>query len=143
MGEEEAGLFHFFFSPPITSRVAFILHDSFDVWHYRLCHLSPTRLSLLNKSISRIKSMSYNPCDICHHAKQHRLPFSASSSTFTYHFSINSLWYLGSFFIPSLDGSRYFLTIVNEFFKCTWIFLMNHKSQTQYYLQYFLTLIET
>lgn len=58
MGVEEAGLFHFLFSHPITSRVAFILHDNFDVWHYRLCHLSPTRLSLLNKSIPGIKSVS-------------------------------------------------------------------------------------
>lgn len=43
---------------------------------------------------------------------------------------------------PSLDGSKFFLTIVDDYSRCTWTFLMQNKSQTRHILQTFFHMVE-
>jgi len=40
-------------------------------------------------------------------------------------------------------GLHYFLTIVDVFSRCTWIFLMHHKSETQFLLTNFIQFVKT
>jgi hypothetical protein len=49
----------------------------------------------------------------------------------------------GLFSIESINGSNYFLTIVDDFSCYTWIYLLYSKSQTRQLLQTFYTLIQT
>ena len=49
----------------------------------------------------------------------------------------------GGYKVASISGARYFLTIVDDFTRCTWIFLMRHKSDTQTHLLNFINMIET
>ena len=40
---------------------------------------------------------------------------------------------------PTHFGKRFFLTIVDDYTRCTWLFLMNHKYETQHLLESFIT----
>ena len=47
------------------------------------------------------------------------------------------------FSIPTIDGYKYFLTIVDDFSRCTWIYLLKSKSETQVLLPQFYVFVET
>jgi len=44
----------------------------------------------------------------------------------------------GPFFVPSYSGYRFFLTIVDDYTRFTWLFLMKFKSETRASLTNFL-----
>ena len=39
------------------------------------------------------------------------------------------LW--GPFFVPIAEGFIFFLSVVDDFSKCTWVYLLKTKSKTQ------------
>jgi hypothetical protein len=90
---------------------------------------------------------------VCPLAKQHKLSFPVSSSKSNFVFDIvfflNSVFDIvhcdicGPFSIESINGSRFFLTIVDDYSRYTWIYLLHSKSQTRQLLQSFFTLIQT
>ena len=43
----------------------------------------------------------------------------------------------------TLDGFRFFLTIVDDFTRCTWVYLLKHKSNTQFLLPQFAIMVKT
>lgn len=49
----------------------------------------------------------------------------------------------GGYHVPTLDGARYFLTIVDDFSRCTLVYLLHHKSDTRRFLTTFINLVET
>ncbi|KAG2699759.1 hypothetical protein I3760_07G204900 [Carya illinoinensis] len=81
-------------------------HDEFTLWHFRLGHSSMTQ-TVLNDIAS--------PCNICPLAKQHRLPFPQSENNVMNPFDLISVDIWGPNSIQAYDGSKYFLTIVDQF----------------------------
>ncbi|CAN1176451.1 hypothetical protein LINPERHAP2_LOCUS32549, partial [Linum perenne] len=84
IAELKQGLYHMIQEqpPPIPGHVfsaAFSTLASptkhFDLWHYRLGHLSHARLSILQQLDSAISSKPEQQCAICHFAKQRKLSF--------------------------------------------------------------------
>lgn len=53
-------------------------------------------------------------CDICHYAKQKRLPYSISSSRALHSFELLHMDIRGPYAISSIHGHKYFLTIVDD-----------------------------
>lgn len=51
-----------------------------DVWHYRLGHLSNSRLKCLQQIEPNIVLPSFDCCYVCHLAKQKKIPFSLRQS---------------------------------------------------------------
>jgi len=49
----------------------------------------------------------------------------------------------GPFFVPSYSGYRFFLTIVDDYTRFTWLFLMKSKSETRAILTNFLAYVNT
>lgn len=49
----------------------------------------------------------------------------------------------GGYSVPSHFGARYFLTIVDDSSRATWVYLMQHKSETKHYLKLFIAPIKT
>lgn len=45
--------------------------------------------------------------------------------------------------MSTIDNCKFFLTIVDDFLRCTWVYLLKHKSQTQLILEQFCTMVET
>jgi len=116
---------------------------SANVWHSRLGHLSDSRMHLLTHVIPGCSSLSNKECSVCPLAKQHRLPFSTSHTYSNHSFELIHCDIWGPFSSSSSNGSKFFLTIVDDFTRFTWVYLMHHKSQTRMLLESFYHLIET
>ena len=114
-----------------------------DLWHKRLGHPSPACLklvsSLLPIPISKNLIPIHNHCSICPRAKQTRLPFPLSTIKSHSPFNLLHCDIWGPHKTPTHFGKRFFLTIVDDYTTCTWLFLMNHKSETQHLLELFIT----
>ncbi|XP_071722966.1 uncharacterized protein [Rutidosis leptorrhynchoides] len=115
--------------------------EKFDIWHFRLDHPSSARLSSFKSINKNFKFNLDHVCDVCHYAKQRKLSFPISQSIFK---SILTLftWIYGPV-IPSMQGHKYSLTIVDDFSRHTWIFFMKTKSETRNHITQFYQLILT
>jgi hypothetical protein len=114
-----------------------------SLWHYRLGHLSDAPLKILSHVIPHFTHESNKTCTVFPLAKQHRLPFSHSDTISQNLFDLIHCDIWGPFSIQSISGARYFLTIVDDHSRFTWIHLMQHKSQTRNHIQQFLAMVET
>jgi hypothetical protein len=114
-----------------------------SLWHYRLGHLSDTPLKILSHVIPHFTHESNKTCTVCPLAKQHRIPFPHSASISQHSFALIHCDIWGPFSIKSVTGASYFLTIVDDYSRFTWIHLMQHKSQTRTHIQHFFSMVET
>lgn len=69
-------------------------------------------------------------CDTCHFAKQNKHPFPNSTIVTHAPFGLVHMDIWPPLSVPSLHGHKYFLTIVDDYTRHTWIFLMKLKSET-------------
>uniref|UniRef100_A0A2N9HKX8 Integrase catalytic domain-containing protein n=1 Tax=Fagus sylvatica TaxID=28930 RepID=A0A2N9HKX8_FAGSY len=130
--------------PSVAVHTAVNNTPTFDVWHHRLGHPSSSRLSLLKHVINDLVIPSANEhCKVCHISKQKRLPFTNSVHVTAVPFELIHCDIWGPYHVPTLDNQKYFLTIVDDFTRCTWVFLMKQKSETVSLIQSFFTLIKT
>ncbi|XP_075101279.1 uncharacterized protein LOC142176810 [Nicotiana tabacum] len=77
-----------------------------------------------------ILKLKEHHCTVCPVAKQSRLPFPTSSSCSKYIFDIvhGDVW--RPYKVATHDEKRYFLTLVNEYSRFSWLFLLHSKSDT-------------
>jgi len=68
-------------------------------------------------------------CEVCPKAKQHRLPFPIKNSTTAYSFELIDVDTWGPYNTKTHSGHRYFLTIVDDYIRVTWIHLMVTKDE--------------
>ena len=135
------------FSIPCSTSLAFNSNankDGFDVWHHRLGHPSISHLNLLSHVINNLAVPSINQhCNICNLSKIKRLSFPNSVHVSAFPFDLIHCDIWGPFHVPTVNNQRYFLTIVDDCTRCTWIFLMKLKSETRGLLQSFFKLVQT
>ena len=104
-----------------------------------LSGVSTTCIFLTTYPISKNLILIHNNCSICPKAKQTRLlfPLSTKKSHSPFNLLHCDIWVLIK---PQLILENvFFLTIVDDYTRCTWLFLMNHKSKTQHILESFIT----
>jgi hypothetical protein len=106
-----------------------------EVWHYKLGHPSSSRINLFHQLVPSVPCDSHNVCTICPLAKQHRFPFSNSTSVSKSHFDLIHCDIWGPFSTKSINGSTFFLTIVDNYSRFTWVHVLQQKSQTRLILQ--------
>lgn len=102
------------------------------LWHARLGHLGISRL----KEIQRLDPQITVPdesckCSICPLAKQKCLPFPISDSVSKKLFSLVHMDIWGPYKHPTMYHQYYFLTVVDDYSRYCWIYLMQSKSQTR------------
>jgi hypothetical protein len=117
--------------------------NDFDLWHYRLGHLSKERLDIIQQSFSDVNSSDYQHCTVCPLAKQKRLPFQSSTSVTHFIFDLIHCDIWGPYSVAAIGGYHYFLTIVDDYSRATWVYLMKTKGETQQLLQSFFNLVVT
>jgi hypothetical protein len=124
-------------SSTITQPTCHFTISSTDLWHNRLGHTSPSWLHFIAKFFLKISIQSNTICSICPLAKQSHLPFNPSVISSTKPFAMIHYDIWGPYRHPSLSGAHYFLTVVDDFTRFTWIFLMKHKNEAQSLLKIF------
>ena len=81
-------------------------------------------------------------CDACHKAKHKKLPFPLSSSRSSHAFELIHMDIWGPCTI-SMNGFKYFLTIVDDYSRYTWVILLPDKTSVRKHIIDFVTKIET
>ncbi|CAH9096007.1 unnamed protein product, partial [Cuscuta epithymum] len=112
-----------------------------DLWHRRLGHASNGKIQHISflKGLQQCNSF----CDPCLRAKQTRLPFPKSTSKTTCCFELIHCDIWGSYRCDSTSGARYFLSIVDDFSRGVWVYLMKNKSEVCQKLIQFCNMVET
>lgn len=118
-------------------------HPKIDVWHFRLRHLSSQRMNLIQSSFPDVKFSNQDHCTVCHLAKQKRVSFPVSITRSDSIFDLIHCDVWGPYSQPSLQGHQYFLTIVDDHSRVTWVHLMKFKSETKQILQSFIRMVGT
>jgi hypothetical protein len=113
------------------------------LWHFRLGHLSSSRLALLQSHFPFIHNNPNSVCDICHFAKHRKLPFVHSYHKANKFFDLIHFDIWGPISIKSVHHHSYFLTAVDDYSRYTWIILMKTKSEARQHVQNFITFAET
>jgi len=75
-------------------------------------------------------------------AKQRKVSFSNSDSRVDRCFSLIHVDIWGPYPTPSLHGHHYFLTIIDDFSRFSWVYLIHNKSETRTHLTNFINLVE-
>ncbi|KAL6273311.1 hypothetical protein ACE6H2_024003 [Prunus campanulata] len=140
-GKQRGSLYYM--SPLQRTLVSNQVSHPTSLWHMRLGHPSSSCLKLVTPFLTS-KNISFDHnCSICPMAKQTRLPFPLSSISTHAPFDLLHCDIWGPHKVPAHSGARFFLTIVDDFTRCTWIFLMQHKFETQHLLKSFIVFART
>lgn len=118
---------------------------AFNTWHDRLGHLSFKHLSALKDVLPIVlpKSTHNFTCMICPIAKQRRLKFYSHNHLAENLFDLVHCDIWGPYQTPSYAGFHYFLTIVDDCSRYTWVFLMQNKYDALHIVPRFFKLVET
>lgn len=119
------------------------VYSSSYLWHLRLGHLSYRGLQAVSRKFPFVPSKNnMSSCDSCHFGKQRKLPFPHSLSKSNAPFDIlhADLW--GPYSTISLQGHKYFLTLVDDYSRFTWVIFLKSKDETRKSLIHFVAYIE-
>ena len=97
----------------------------YDLWHCRLGHVLFPRLGLISDPI-------------CPMANHHRLPFPISHHKSSHIFEMIHCDIWGPYSTTAYDGSKYFLTIIDDFSRSTWLYLLKNKSESRKCIESFI-----
>ncbi|XP_075098788.1 uncharacterized protein LOC142175707 [Nicotiana tabacum] len=111
-----------------------------NLWHIRLGHLP--FLSMKHLSFISLPSNSDCFCQICPKARQTRIPFPLSQIKLTRAFELIHVDVWGPYKESTYNGFKYFLTVVDDYSREIWTFLMSTNSNTFGLLKNFLTMVE-
>lgn len=100
-------------------------------------------MHLLHNKFPEISCNSHDTCTVCPLARHHHLSFLVHTNVSCMPFEIIHCDILGSMATPSINGSRFFLTIVDDHTRFTWIHLMKSKAQTRSLIQSFFRFVQT
>ncbi|CAH9124860.1 unnamed protein product, partial [Cuscuta epithymum] len=138
------GLFRnglYYLELPQGEGIAMAATLDFGLWHQRLGHASSGKLQHITFLKGLRQSNSF--CDPCLRAKQTRLPFPKSTSKTTRRFELIHCDIWGGYRYDSTSGARYFLSIVDDFTRGVWVYLLRNKSEVCQKLLQFCNLVET
>jgi hypothetical protein len=98
------------------------------IWYRRLSHPSLKKTTILGNFLNFevFQDAFYNVCKV---AKQPRLPFVLRShkTIGKFHMVHMDLW--GRFHLTSAQGSSYFLIIIDDYSRFTWLYFVSNKSK--------------
>nr|XP_043620989.1 uncharacterized protein LOC122592753 [Erigeron canadensis] len=111
---------------------------STNIWHNRLGHPADQVLNVL-----KLKLDNSSPCEVCLKAKHVREPFPLSDHTSK---AIGDLVHIdlwGPYRVTSREGYKLFLTIVDDFSRAVWVYILKTKAETFDNLMNFYNLLHT
>ena len=116
---------------------------SVQTWQNRLGHFSPKCFDLLKNQLQCNKTSSTVPCYICPLAKQRRLSFISHHNMSDSPFDLIHCDIWGPYHLNSYSGHRYFLTVLDDCTRFTWLFLLKQKSDVSHVIPKFFNFIHT
>ncbi|GKC02911.1 ribonuclease H-like domain-containing protein [Tanacetum coccineum] len=118
-------------------------NKSGDLYFFDVEHYAKSKFGLSNSNVGLKYDKHSSPCDIRHKAKQTRDPFPLSDCKSE---SVGDLVHLnlwGPYRVVSKDGYKYVLTIVDDYNRVVWAYLIKTKDEVDFYIESFVELIST
>ncbi|XP_074270762.1 uncharacterized protein LOC141594659 [Silene latifolia] len=140
-GDRLDGLYYLHQAQPTAALSTITVSASFNLWHKRLGHPSEQVVQLLPFFRSNKQSLS-KPCEVCHRAKHIRSSFSLSNNKASCAFELIHCDLWGPYDTPSFSGARYFLTLVDDFSRGVWIYLLNNKTDVHAKFMLFVAMLK-
>ncbi|CAI7799807.1 unnamed protein product [Closterium sp. NIES-53] len=106
-----------------------------ETWHERLCHINIPMLQKLVKDGSlkglEVKGVAkeIGSCPTCLETKFTKFPFSSGTGPAKAPLTLVHMDVVGPTRAPSLSGSRYFLTIVDDHTRAVWVYPLKTKGE--------------
>ena len=115
--------------------------QSLELWHSRLGHPSKKVVKLL-PFFNSSRGHLHKGCEVCHRAKhpRDRFPLSENKSTRNFELIHCDLW--GPNDDISFCGARYFLTLVDDYSRAVWVYLLIGKREVFKMFMSFIAMIE-
>jgi GAG-pre-integrase domain/Integrase core domain len=141
VGEKISGVYYYC---SVTRSQAFHVKKSADyrLWHQRMGHPS-IQTTILLSGVKSNSSISEGVCEICLRAKQTREFFSISSNKAVESFALIHCDIWGPYRVASHCGAHYFLTIIDDFSRSVWVYLMAKKKEVADVIMEFCTMVTT
>ncbi|GKC99795.1 putative RNA-directed DNA polymerase [Tanacetum coccineum] len=98
------------------------------IWHSRLGHPSDQVLKVLEHELV-FDNCDLGHCEICQRSKQTREPFPLSEHKSSVLVELVHLDLWGPYRIASKEGFRYFLTIVDDYTRSVWVYMLKGKDE--------------
>lgn len=115
--------------------------NSSKLWHSRMGHPSSKALELFNFSDFSTGVFDSKTFEVCIRAKQTRDSFLLSSNkTMVFELVHCDLW--GPYITTSICGSKYFLTILDNYSRAVWVYLLPSMQEAPKHLRDFIALVE-
>ncbi|KAL0544472.1 hypothetical protein IC582_019588 [Cucumis melo] len=113
------------------------------LWHFRLGHLNFVYMKYLFPHLFLKIDASSLSCDVCIRTKQHRVSFSSQPYKLTQPFTFihSDIW--GPSKVTTSSGKRWFVTLIDDHTRLTWVYLITDKSEVSAIFQNFYDTIET
>ncbi|XP_057246861.1 uncharacterized protein LOC130589573 [Beta vulgaris subsp. vulgaris] len=124
-----------------SAHKANITQPSLDILHARLGHPSFSRMKYIDSALCSHRNDYF--CEICIFAKHHRSAFPRSLSRAPEIFSLIHIDLWGPYKVKTIHGGSYFLTILDDFSRTTWTFLLQNKQQVYRTIANFFIQVET
>ena len=143
LGESQGGVYHY---RPVTIAAASTarVHESYETWHRRLGHPSSKPMSYLYVNGNKVVVPDHpSICDICCRAKQTRSSFPISNSCAKDKFDLIHCDIWGPYRKSTISGATYFLTIVDDFSRAVWVYLLLDKGEASLLLRQFCAMVKT
>ncbi|CAI7864004.1 unnamed protein product [Closterium sp. NIES-54] len=108
---------------------------NWETWHERLCHIKIPMLQKLVKDGSlkglEVKGAAkeIGSCPTCLETKFTKFPFSSSTGPAKAPLALVHMDVVGPTRAPSLSGSRYFFTIVDDHMRAVWVYPLKTKGE--------------
>lgn len=114
------------------------------LWHNRLGHPSMLKTnSIINVLGLKQRNKEAFHCPICPLAKQKRLPYQPKNHLSNNAFDLLHIDTWGPFSVSTVEGYRYFLTIVDDHTRVTWVYLLRTKDEVLTVFPEFIQMVET
>ncbi|KAL2924272.1 Retrovirus-related Pol polyprotein from transposon TNT 1-94 [Bienertia sinuspersici] len=111
------------------------------LFHARLGHASLSRMQ--HTGVCHCTGVKDFFCDICVCAKHHKSSFQKSASRALACFDLVHIDLWGPYRHKTYSGASYFLTIVDDYSRCTWTHLLNNKKQVFGVVSSFIAMAKT
>ncbi len=132
------------FKIPEVNDSAFL---TYDFWHKALGHLAPSSIEKARPSYLDANVIPQPPkdfhCEDCAIAKSTHAKPRSTEKKVTQKFDLIHTDLSGPFPVPSFGGSLYYMSLIDDSTRTTWIRFMKHKSETTKLVKDFVTEMET
>lgn len=119
-------------------------HNEAMLWHLRLGHVPIQKLLTMNLNLkSRHTSNTQTICVTCPMAKLTKLPFPHSQSHASYPFELLHIDIWGPYKVQTRGKHKFFLTVVDDHTRTTWVTLLQQKSEAFEALANFVKIADT